>query len=43
MSEIQTEDGSDYRVILGSTRGQVPADDVLLGNKVGHRVGGSKS
>lgn len=41
MSEIQTEDGSDYQVILGSTRGRVPAD-VLLGNQVSHRVGGSK-
>lgn len=25
MSEIQTEDGSEYQVIVGSTRGHLPA------------------
>lgn len=37
MSEIQTEDGSEYQVIVGSTRGHLPAH-VLLGNKVSLRV-----
>lgn len=42
MSEIQTEDVSEYQVISGSTWGHLLADEVLLGNKVSHQVGGSK-
>lgn len=35
MSEIQTKNGSEYQVIVGSTQGHLPAD-------AGHWVGGSK-
>lgn len=43
MSEIQPKDDSGHQVIVGSTWGHLPADAVLLGNKVSHRVGGRKS